>query len=754
MPDEPRIVISSEPSIGAEEVARRTFATSFRGYDPGEVRAFLRRVADEIGSLREREADLRRRLEEAQRAASAPPPLDEAALMEALGEETARVLRSAREAAAEITRKAEQKVAAVVREAQDEAARVREAAEGLLARRTAEAEEAANALRAEAQAEAAAIRARAQADAESLIEEARATAREMVQEAQALRERVLADLARRRRLAQVHVEQLRAGRERLLEAYRLVRRTLDEVTGELGRAEDEARAAAEEAGRRAAAEAGATLEELEAELAAVRAGGPASAGGPGPEAAPAGDAGSVLVDAEPEVAPDEGVPAGPPGAELSSPRTVRLGRLGANGEPVELAVVEPTTADESVRVLPRPEPPAAPEAASPQPPGAPGGAPSSSPAGGESVADEPRPPGAGQGSGGTGGAPGGPEETAVDESVAAGRSPGDEVAGDGSPGVPGGEAAEGPATGGAADGGGTGDEGVEAPSRPARDIEALFARIRADRERAVARAEAVLASDGTGAPGDAATSGGLATAEEAAEAPSEEAAVAPEAGPVSVDDADEARLQQRDALLEPVEAALVRRLKRALQDEQNAVLDALRTRRGVPAPDDILPAPAAQAAPYQREAAVLLAQAAEAGALFANGSLTAVAVPVEAVAGDLAAEVVAPLRERVGRALADAVEEGADAVESISSAYREWRLQRIEPVARHAVARAFALGSYAAQPDGAVLRWVVDDDGQPCPDCDDNALAGPTAKGDPYPTGQLHPPAHPGCRCLLVRAEG
>ena len=32
------------------------------------------------------------------------------------------------------------------------------------------------------------------------------------------------------------------------------------------------------------------------------------------------------------------------------------------------------------------------------------------------------------------------------------------------------------------------------------------------------------------------------------------------------------------------------------------------------------------------------------------------------------------------------------------------------------------------------------------------ALAGPTVKGEAYPTGQLHPPAHAGCRCLLVVA--
>jgi hypothetical protein len=66
------------------------------------------------------------------------------------------------------------------------------------------------------------------------------------------------------------------------------------------------------------------------------------------------------------------------------------------------------------------------------------------------------------------------------------------------------------------------------------------------------------------------------------------------------------------------------------------------------------------------------------------------------------------------------------------------------------VAAAFARGVLAATPDGVSLRWVVDDGEDRCPDCDDNALGGATAKGEAYPTGQIHPPAHPGCRCILV----
>src|SRR5439155_15067260 len=76
--------------------------------------------------------------------------------------------------------------------------------------------------------------------------------------------------ARRRRIAHLQVEQLRAGRERLLEAYRVVRRTLDEATDELSVAEAEARIAAENAARRVSAEAEITVAEIESELDAVR----------------------------------------------------------------------------------------------------------------------------------------------------------------------------------------------------------------------------------------------------------------------------------------------------------------------------------------------------------------------------------------------------------------------------------------------------------------------------------------------------
>src|SRR5439155_5661868 len=264
-----RIVITSEPSLSPGEIASRTFATSFRGYDQGEVRHYLERVASELTSAIDRESELKAQID-ALRHQAAHPELDEETLTNALGEEAASILRSAREAASDIRAKAEQNVARLVRDAEEEGTRVRADAEGVLSRRVEEADAVAANIRQSAEHDAHELRAHAHAESESELEAARARGKEMIVEAQAVRERVLTDLSRRRRIAHLQVEQLRAGRERLLEAYRVVRRTLDEATDELSVAEAEARIAAEAAARKAAAEAEVTAAEIEAELDAVR----------------------------------------------------------------------------------------------------------------------------------------------------------------------------------------------------------------------------------------------------------------------------------------------------------------------------------------------------------------------------------------------------------------------------------------------------------------------------------------------------
>jgi DivIVA domain-containing protein len=315
--------------ISADEVARKTFPASFRGFDPDQVRVFLGQVAAELAALQERERLLVERVAaaeakaaEAERtaeaavAASVPPEPGEAELMAALGREAGRVLAAAKEAGAEIRSTAEAHASRVHRDARDEAARLRAEAERVAEDRAAEADAVATALRADAEEAAAEIRSEAERQAAVTIDAAADRGREMVREAQAVRERILRDMARRRRTALQQLEQLRVGRERLLETYGVIRSIMDEATAEVAVAEVEARAAAEAAVVQLD-EPEPEIEELEAEVAALREA-TEHGDGEGEATAPAAEEPGPLVEAEaeapvePEVPLPEDEPAEPP----------------------------------------------------------------------------------------------------------------------------------------------------------------------------------------------------------------------------------------------------------------------------------------------------------------------------------------------------------------------------------------------------------------------------------------------------------
>ncbi len=121
------------------------------------------------------------------------------------------------------------------------------------------------------------------------------------------------------------------------------------------------------------------------------------------------------------------------------------------------------------------------------------------------------------------------------------------------------------------------------------------------------------------------------------------------------------------------------------------------------------------------------------------------------VAKELADAIVVPLRRRLAESEGlDGAEESV-VTEHIGSAFREWKGERIERLAGDYVVAACSLGTLAVV-GGAEIEWVaVAGSGEtPCPDCDDNGLNGAQAGGGTFPTGHLHPPAHPGCRCLLA----
>ena len=175
-------------------------------------------VAAELSRLQERERFLER--EVANRPEGSPfipADLDDDAITEMLGEETARIIQAAREAAGKIRARAEETAQRLLRDATEDAARIREEAELEAARR----------------------RQDAASDAEAEILMAKQQGRDMVEEARAYRERVLADVARRRELAREQIEDLIHGRDRLVQSFERARIATDDVLRDLADAGDE-----------------------------------------------------------------------------------------------------------------------------------------------------------------------------------------------------------------------------------------------------------------------------------------------------------------------------------------------------------------------------------------------------------------------------------------------------------------------------------------------------------------------------------
>jgi cell division septum initiation protein DivIVA len=782
----------ADDALAPDAIAHRDFEVSRRGYDQQSVRAYLHRISGELAALHRELTELRGRAERAEtRAALAAEP-DEAYLLERLGEETTRVLASAREAAAEIRAKAEESAGRLISEAQAEAASARTSADedatrtrteaeaaastllddatseaealvnearGELERAQAEARETAAAVTEAAEADAERIRSGAEADAaetkeraEAELEAAREQGREMVAEAQAVRERVLRDMAARRRKARQQVEKLNAGRERLLAAYATVRSTLDDATLELTASLGEARVAADAAARRVADEPEETVEELEAEVAAARlvdptlgrapagddlAGdtdeeddrpGPLSGEVPAVSAAAAVDAARASgpdTEAAPAEAPSESdepeapAPPGEPAAAEAPPGRSRTKRRRRGGPPAEVIAglpeaemvpVDPAADFEAVRVLDEPaedQEPVADEPAEEAP------VEEAPVAEDEPAADAPV-----------------AEDEPVEEAPVAEEQPVAEE-----PSV---QASEQPRPG--AD---DADAGQPEPadSEPAEaKVDDLFARLRAE-----------TGADEDAEAGDAASDD---TASDDAGA-SEDVAAAEGAGPAADStgeaDADQLAIAARDEALASVERELARRLKRVLADEQNEVLDLLRRTKPTGLAD-VLPPAVEHAARWGEAARDVLATAAGAGARSVDPEAAETGDP-STVPGDLAVAVIAPLRERIERCF-EATDGDLDEVtDRIRALYREWKGQRLTEAIRDHVLAAHAVGTLAALPASCRVRWVVDAGGDPCPDAEDNALAGALAKGETFPTGHAAPPAHPGCRCLLVQAE-
>jgi len=613
-------------------VAGATFPSSRRGFDQNEVRDFLRMVSAEISRQQERITFLERELLNSQQAGTAPQvELNEETITELLGEETARIVQAAREAAGKIKVRSEETATRLVREATDEAARVRE----------------------DAELEAARVRQDAASDAEAEILMAKQQGRDMVNEARAYRERVLADVARRRELAREQIEDLMHGRDRIVQVFDRARIATEDVLRELDDVAEEPSEFVNLAPTTGPIPIIVQADEIEARE-AMR---------PAVSSAPA----FVPYDQDEDIAVMT--------EEVVIDRTARIEEVVA----IEEKVVEEQT-------------PIAPVV--------------------ELVVEAPVsnvvPLFARQ------------ETTVVVADLDEDLEEDDEDDVNDPPLV-------------------IVEQKAKAVVPPADDI---FAKLRRSGAESVAKEVATTQLKKVEPKKKPVEKKIEPAAEESVEAPVEEVAVA-------------TTFELRDEELAPVIAAMSRKLKRALADEQNEVLDILRGKLPVKTLDAIVGPKTDHSARILEALEASLKAAALAGAKSLSKASDKdlqkmVASQMAAINEFVIATVVAPLRERLSRSISQAAGDNAELTSLVRLVYREWKNQHVDTQIDNIAQTSFGRGAFAALTPGVKVCWKVDPNGPACADAEDNSLAGFVNAGEAFPTGHTHAPAHAGCRCALV----
>ena len=613
-------------------VAGATFPSSRRGFDQNEVRDFLRMVSAEISRQQERITFLERELLNSQQAGSAPQiELNEETITELLGEETARIVQAAREAAGKIKVRSEETATRLVREATDEAARVRE----------------------DAELEAARVRQDAASDAEAEVLMAKQQGRDMVNEARAYRERVLADVARRRELAREQIEDLMHGRDRIVQVFDRARIATEDVLRELDDVAEEPSEFVNLAPTTGPIPIIVQADEIEARE-AMR---------PAVSSAPA----FVPYDQDEDIA----VMA----EEVVIDRTALIEEVIA----IEEKVVEEQT-------------PIAPVV--------------------ELVVEAPVsnvvPLFARQ------------ETTVVVADLDEDLEEDDDDDVNDPPLV-------------------IVEQKAKAVVPPADDI---FAKLRRSGAESVAKEVATTQVKKVEPKKKPAEKKIEPVVEEIIETSVEEAATA-------------TPFELRDEELAPVIAAMSRKLKRVLADEQNEVLDILRGKLPVKTLDAIVGPKTDHSARMLEALEASLKAAALAGAKsLSNASdkdlQKMVASQMAAINEFVIATVVAPLRERLSRSISQAAGDNAELTSLVRLVYREWKNQHVDTQIDNIAQTSFGRGAFAALTPGAKVCWKVDPNGPACADAEDNSLAGFVNAGEAFPTGHTHAPAHAGCRCALV----
>jgi DivIVA domain-containing protein len=215
--------------------------------------------------------------------------------------------------------------------------------------------------------------------------------------------------------------------------------------------------------------------------------------------------------------------------------------------------------------------------------------------------------------------------------------------------------------------------------------------------------------------------------------------------------------ERRDEVLAPIMVALTSKMKRVLADEENSMLTYLQGKKSAVALEKVLPEPSIHVQGYIEAVAEDVMSAAMGGAKSLSSSLKAdlrrkvtSSAVMQVMSKNIDDVLVRPLRDRIQRCVEQSDGDREEMSKLIRSVYREWKMQRVEQHIGDIARLAYSRGAYLVLDQGTSVCWMVDPNGPPCADAEDNSLAGATALGTDFPTGHAHPTAHTGCRCLVI----
>jgi len=628
----------------SEEIVQRGFASKVRGLSETDVRSFLKRVAEEVERLGKREDELLSKISEMQEALSSKPKATKAELLESLGEQTTLVLSSAQEAA-------EQMIADAKEQSQKALTNAKEKSEQIASEAKSKADE----LIAKTESQAKAMEERAKRDSEMVVSQARTKGRELFQESVVVRERILKDLLRRRDLLLEQIDELRTGREELLESYKVVKGSFQKATDALQSVE-----------KRASSELNENPIDVDELLKAPV------------ELPSALDPTKPLTISETkeEVAPI---------AEISVPVE--------SNEKTPSAIYDQTQEDVETNAAPQVK-----EEISLT-----GKRKTLKKYVKEALGSEVD------------------SESQQEENIATSiESEKEQELGQQATGI---------------------GEVRTVPKK--KDVGALFESLKVQNEENISDSEETNDASELDLTKEETSDVAQAKSSDADEAKTEKAKksskkkASVKKDPVAL----------RNDALNGITSTILRKAKRQLQDEQNELLESLRTIKSKKrvSSENILQEEQSQTKNW------IEAIRNELEDVFTAGAKTVSSDKVQASEEVLQGAVqwiIAPLRET----LVVAIDEG-EASESgtrVGAKYREWRNSDLKNALYDALCSAYNNGVLSAAKKDSTLKWEVEKAGQ-CPDCDDNALE-PTPAGESFPTGQIAPPAHSGCRCVIVIA--